>query len=302
MSKLDELRRAAADASDVLRRARGLREIARAVAPAALVSVRVLNEGGGERAPAAEVVRALRALRNRLKSEALDAQGRVDYAALRGSATYDALEEASRMLHGVGPEDLGTDAERTAFFVNLYNVLSIHGVIALGIEESVMEVPSFFRTVAYRLGAGTLTLDQIENGVLRRNGRHPATRARSFRDGDPRLAYAPSVVDARIHAALVCASKSCPPVGFYDPDRLDDQLDLAAAGYVASEVEVDDAGRRLILPITFRYYAEDFGDHGAFLLRHAEGEQRRAIERALARGYAVDHPRYDWSLNARAVV
>ena len=41
-----------------------------------------------------------------------------------------------------------------------------------------MEMPSFFRVVAYRVGDHVLTLDEIENGVLRRNAPHPATKAR----------------------------------------------------------------------------------------------------------------------------
>ena len=81
----------------------------------------------------------------------------------------------------------------------MYNVLAIHGVIATGVRESVMEIPSFFGVVAYRVGNFVLTLDEIENGILRRNAPHPATGSRLFDDDDPRLALCPSRVDPRIH-------------------------------------------------------------------------------------------------------
>ena len=290
------------DAADILRHARGVTEVVRAVLPASLRERRVLNRGDGaleDATPrpslASPLAQTLRALGGALRADAVDDEGRVHYGRLRGSAAYAELCRESARLVAVTPDDLPTDAARGAFWINLYNVLSIHGVIALGIERSVMELPSFFSRVAYDVGGETFTPDEIENGVLRRNAPHPATGERLFAPDDARLAYCPTEVDARIHAALVCASKSCPPVRFYTPEALDDELGRAIAGYVAAEVEVrDDA---LVLPITFRYYARDFGDLRAFLRRHAEGDQRAAIDAAFARGARLEYRRYDWSLN-----
>jgi hypothetical protein len=157
--------------------------------------------------------------------------------------------------------------------------------------------------VAYRVGDFVLTLDEIENGVLRRNAPHPATGSRLFDDDDPRLALCPSRVDPRIHAALVCASTSCPPVAFYEASKLDAQLELATLNYVASDVEVDDANRTVRVPIIFRYYQSDFGRTAGvrlFLVEHARDAQRDALEAAFEAGYALDYHRYDWSLNSIA--
>ena len=166
-----------------------------------------------------------------------------------------------------------------------------------------MEVPSFFGVVAYRIGGFVLTLDEIENGVLRRNATHPATKSRLFGDDDPRLALCPSHVDPRIHAALVCASTSCPPVAFYEADKLEAQLEAATLNYVASDVEVDETEEVVRVPITFRYYESDFGRLAGvkiFLVEHARGAQREALEAAFHAGYGLDYHRYDWSLNAIA--
>ena len=250
-----------------------------------------------------EVAEALRKLRNDLKREALDDNGQVDYAKLRTSPTFAEMKKASALLHTIDPEQMTDDATRIAFWINLYNVLAIHGVLALGIRASVMEIPSFFGVVAYRVGDLVLTLDEIENGVLRRNAPHPATGSRLFDDDDPRLALCPSKVDPRIHAALVCASTSCPPVAFYEASKLDVQLELATLNYVASDVEVDDVNRTVRIPITFRYYQSDFGRiEGVrlFLVEHARGAQREALRAAFQAGYALDYHRYDWSLNSMA--
>lgn len=291
------------DVGDILTRARNPAELAKGLLPNQWLSRRVLNEGdvrGGQPA-ASEVAEALRKLRNELKTEAVDDAGKVDYGKLTQSQTFVRLQETSALLRGVDLVALRDDNTRKAFWINFYNVLAIHGVLALEIRRSVMEVPSFFGTVAYRVGGFVLTLDDIENGVLRRNAPHPATGARAFCVDDPRLSLCPSRVDARIHAALVCASTSCPPVAFYDADHINGQLDLAASGYVAADSEVDEALRVVRLPITFRYYREDFGGTEgvrAFLLRHSAGTHHTSLQEAFDAGFGIDYHRYDWSLNS----
>jgi hypothetical protein len=293
------------DAGDILRRARNPAELTKALVPSRWLTRKVLNDDMAAAAGTTptDVAEALRKLRNDLKQEALDDNGQVDYAKLQNSATFAELKRASGLLHTIDPAEMTDDATRIAFWINLYNVLAIHGVLALGIRTSVMEVPSFFGVVAYRVGDLVFTLDEIENGVLRRNAPHPATGSRLFDDDDPRLALCPSRLDPRIHSALVCASTSCPPVAFYEASKLDAQLELATLNYVASDVEVDEANRVVRVPIIFRYYQSDFGRlEGVrlFLVEHARDAQREALEAAFQAGYQLDYHRYDWSLNSIA--
>ena len=293
------------DAGDILKRARSPAELAKALVPNQWLARKVLNDEAPATSSASptEIAEALRKLRNELKTEALDEDGQVDYAKLQGSPTFAEMKRTSGLLQAINPDEMIDDATRIAFWINLYNVLAIHGVLALGIRESVMEIPSFFGVVAYRVGDLVLTLDEIENGVLRRNAPHPATGTRPFDDDDPRLALCPSHVDPRIHAALVCASTSCPPVAFYEASKLGAQLELAALNYVASDVEVDDANRVVRIPITFRYYESDFGRAAGvrlFLIEHARDSHRDALEAAFEDGYELEYHRYDWSLNSMA--
>ena len=168
------------DAGDVLRLARNPAELTKALIPNRWLARKVLNEegpGGVAGAPA-EVAEALRKLRNQLKLEALDDEGRVDYAKLHTSPTFAEMKRVSGLLRAIDPAQMIDDDTRIAFWINLYNVLSIHGALALGIRESVMEVPSFFGVVAYRVGDFGLTLDESEHGVLRGLEARRTTRAR----------------------------------------------------------------------------------------------------------------------------
>lgn len=301
--RLDLLAHGLHDARDVIRHARSVGEVVRALLPPSLVRPLVLNDAApsGPAADPAALSATLGALRRRLKADVYGEDGTVDYTRLAGADAFAELAAAARSLPDARL-DLPTDAARIAFWVNLYNVLMLHGVVALGIRRSVMEVPSFFARVAYRVGGHTLTLDEIENGVLRRNSPHPVTGRRLFTAGDPRHALAPARLDPRIHVALVCGAKSCPPIALYDAERLDAQLHTATTGFVASGVSIDHAARRVTIPLVFRYYERDFGGPAGvreFVVRHGDGAQRDALARASAAAYRTGYSRYDWRLNAR---
>lgn len=293
MSLTERLRRRAdrlRDAADVLRHARP-RELVRALLPGRPL---VLNDAGACSRPLSSVAARLGALRPRLLAETFTDDGRVDYRRLRGSPLYAELTETTAAL-GDASFDLDAGTARTAFWINLYNVLAIHGVVALEIERSVMEVPWFFGRVAYRVAGQVFALDDIEHGVLRRNARHPVTGRRPFGDADPRVGFAVSALDPRIHGALVCVAASCPPIAFYEPARLEAQLELAARSLVGA-TEIDRATRTLRVHLVFVWYRDDFGGADgvrAFLRRYADG----ALAAALDDGYEIAAARYDWRLN-----
>lgn len=295
-----DLKRSLLDAGDVLKHAsaRALIRAARQRGPQVLNAIEPDASSASRDLDATAVAQQLRALGRRLEAAALDERGRVDYRALRGSDHRTALERAAQDLTAIDPAALDGDDERIAFWMNVYNVLAIHGVLGMDLTRSVMEDPTFFSRVAYRVGEHDYTLDDIENGVLRRNALPPVGSRPLFDEGDPRLSTMPSAVDPRIHAALVCASASCPAVRFYEPEALDDQLNAASRAYVNGEVAVDDDGRRIVLPLAFRYYQADFGGEvGArdFVRRHADEHLSRRLDGAA--DYALDYARYDWRLN-----
>lgn len=54
-----------------------------------------------------------------------------------------------------------------------------------------------------------------------------------------------SPMDPRIHFALVCGAKSCPPIKLYSSDTLQEALTGAAEAFCASEVIVDVAAKKV---------------------------------------------------------
>lgn len=223
--------------------------------------------------------------------------GRVDYAGLRASPLYGAIVAQARRLQPIDLGQLEPRGARLAFWINVYNALVLHGVIALGLRRSVWETWNFFGRVSYRVGGFTLSIDEIEHGILRGNRGRRLPPWRPFRRADPRRALPVDRFDPRIHFAINCGADSCPPVAVYRGALVDDQLDLAARSFVNQEAALD-AGGRIACSKIFKWYRSDFAEVGGlapFLLRYLdEGPLRRALE-AGATPCQIYRP-YSWKL------
>jgi hypothetical protein len=247
---------------------------------------------------------ALKAAVNGFKAVAMDAAGlTVDYRRLRDSPAYaDYWATLTPQLQGYDPVRLATRGERLAFWVNLYNALVIDAVIAYAVRESVASQwagLAFFRTAAYTVGGQRCSLEDIEHGILRANRGNPFLPGAQLAPGDPRLAWIVDPPDPRIHFALNCASRSCPPIGVYSAERIDDQLELAARSFVDADVAINTERGEIQLSRIFSWYGDDFGGPAgvvALLRRTLPDDERRAWLTQAGGGRLV-YRDYDWSLN-----
>lgn len=268
-----------------------------------MTTTRFLNAGPAPpHTPELDISAHLRQDINRLKGEFYDLeQGRVEYRAMRQSQAYRQYVADTALLREYDLERLGRREEQLAFWINLYNTLVIHGIIEFEIHDSVKEVDDFFSRFAYQVDGMTFTPDAIEHGILRGNHRPSYGLFRPFADNDPRLAWVIEPPDPRIHFTLVCASSSCPPINFYTPERIEEQLDVAAAGFInGPEVEVLPRENLLRLSPIFKWYRPDFGGHEGVidtLIRHLDHGPNKdfLIERGMAAD--VEWKAYDWRLN-----
>jgi GH15 family glucan-1,4-alpha-glucosidase len=162
-------------------------------------------------------------------------EGRVNYNAMKRSESYKSYLRLARKLNAFDPSVLKTDDEKKAFWINIYNILIIHGVIELDVESSVKEVFNFFGRIGYTVNGLYFTPDDIEHGILRANKPHPGSRLRQFSWFDKRKALCVSKLDPRIHFALVCAASSCPPIEFYDAANINSQLDISQEEVLLTE-------------------------------------------------------------------
>jgi hypothetical protein len=244
----------------------------------------------------------------------------VDYAAMAESPAFEAYVDATAELQTVDLRELKRD-EKIAFFINVYNAMIVHVTCAVGPPNAgFFDKLTFFDRFRYDIGGLLWSCDDIEHGALRGNRPgaasigaiigNPRLSPGPFGPNDPRRAHCVLPMDPRVHFALVCGARSCPPIRVYTAANLDAQLAAAAESFVDGDLEcVDaDAGTFRCSKIIGEWYAEDFGADDATRLRRVAGylprgcAKRETIEAALARGgVKLVTAEYDWTLNGKSV-
>ena len=214
---------------------------------------------------------------------------------------------------------MATRDERKAFWINIYNVLVIHGLVAYEVEKSVQEIHGTFERMAYVIGGLRYSLADIEHGILRSNRAHHGIRRSHrthhivpgvrFSKRDPRIRHVLQEHDPRIHFAIVCGSNSCPPVGIYQSNVRDEQLNLAAKNFLNSDaVTLNRSEMSVSLARISKWYSSDFGGSWATLGNQAhvlryissfllDAEDKEFIL-TLAKDLKIEYQEWDWSLNA----
>lgn len=235
----------------------------------------------------------------RLEAVDLSREILAEARAIHDPAHCARLHALTAQLPGVAPERIDGDAARIAFWANLYNALVLHCLSLKPLRGSLLWHLRLFNRVAYRVGGHDYPLNLIENGILRVNRRAPFRLWRPLRSRDPRLAAMLSRIDPRIHFALNCGARSCPPIRDYDPEALDAQLELSTRTYLDAETVLEPERGRVRLPGLMRLYAADFGDRASqleFASRYVPGLADLLGEGADAR---VRYSRFDWSVAPR---
>ena len=155
-------------------------------------------------------------------------------------------------------KELKTDDDKKAFWINLYNAYtnaSLHKD-----PNQYKKRNQFFKAKNIVVGGKTFSLDKIEHGILRRSKiKWSLGYLNKFFANKTEKDLRVDKLDKRIHFALNCGAKSCPPIAFYNPENLNNQLDVAATAYLAAEVNYNTENNILYLPALLSWFRKDFG-------------------------------------------
>lgn len=212
---------------------------------------------------------------------------RVRYGAWKADAAdVNALGAYVQALQQERPSRATRD-ERLAYWINLYNAVTLQIVLENYPVRSIRDIPSRtldprgligpWRTERVTVEGRRLTLDQIENSILRREFHEP-----------------------RIHYAINCASIGCPNLNTraWRAETIDADLDEAARAYVNHPrgVSVDAQGQVRASSI-YRWFAADFGGDAAGVLAHVRRYASPELRARLAGAGTISGYDYNWALN-----
>jgi len=160
--------------------------------------------------------------------------------------------------------------EKMAYWINAYNAFTIKLIVDNYPVKSIMDLEGGkpWDKKWIKLGDKTYSLNNIEHDILR-----------------------PKYKDARIHFAVNCAAKSCPPVWnkAWTAANLNGQLERSAKAFINNSKYNSVGGSKAAISKIFEWYAVDFGNITDYLNKYANTK--------VAAGTMVTYQEYNWALN-----
>jgi hypothetical protein len=234
----------------------------------------------------------------------VDATGMVDYAGLHRNP--QALNTYLKYVATLPEQtiDQWSAPDQIAFWINTYNALTLKAILGhypikssffrslTYPKNSIRQIPGVWKKLKFTVHNRRITLEHIEHKILRAQFNEP-----------------------RIHVALVCAAKGCPPLRTepYAGPTLDAQLDDQAAAFLAdiTKFKIDREEEIVYLSPIFKWFGEDFvntyappentGDLAfelSAVMNYLSSHANALFRPFLYRGkYEVKYLDYDWSLN-----
>lgn len=198
------------------------------------------------------------------------AQAQEDYVSISTKliqATHDHdknnIKKFTKLIADADQEELknqlDNDQKKLTFFINLYNAFT-HNSLTEN-KDQYKDRNAFFKSEQFVIAGNKVNLDIIEHGFLR----HSAVKwslGKFSKLFPPKLErmFRVKKKDWRIHFALNCGAKSCPPVAIYDYKTIDQQLEKSAKNYFLKNSSYDKKTNVLKVSSLMSWFRGDFGN------------------------------------------
>lgn len=205
---------------------------------------------------------------NALLGRYVSSAGRVNYAGIKSNKSE--LDAVIKTLQDNAPKSSWSRNEQLAYWINVYNAFTIKKIVDNYPVSSITKLdggkPWDVKWIA--IGGKTYSLNNIENDIIR-----------------------PTFKDARIHFAVNCAAKSCPPIlnNAYTENNVNALLNSQTKNFINNTSFNKIEGSSISISKLFDWYKEDFGDIVSFLNKYASTE--------IQSGAKVTYQEYNWDLN-----
>ncbi|MBA3986920.1 MAG: DUF547 domain-containing protein [Flavobacteriales bacterium] len=197
--------------------------------------------------------------------------GKVDYAAIKKNPDLvNSLLAKAKEIR----VDKSNAKTYQAFWINAYNIATIKGVVNNYPLKSPLDVDGFFDKTTYDIGGKAITLNDIENKMLRAAFHEP-----------------------RFHFVLVCAALSCPPIinKAYRPETLEKQLQDQTVKALNNPEFIKLKEKEVLFTKIMDWYNEDFTKNGQTLIQFTNKYRKDKISEDCKEGFYE----YDWRLNGK---
>ena len=187
--------------------------------------------------------------------------------------------------------ELKTDSQKLAFWINVYNAF-----IQISLTENPKEYEdrgAFFKKPRVKIAGETLSFDDMEHDIMRKSRVKISWGylRKYFRPKWERKLRIDGDLEWRIHFALNCGAKSCPPVAIYSAENLNTELDFMTTEYLKEQTTYNAATKTAKSVSLFSWFRADFG--GLCGARQILFDYKITPEKPKK----LDFKSYDWTLS-----
>lgn len=195
-------------------------------------------------------------------------KGKVNYKGLKNDKAR--LDRYCQLLSANPPQEGWSKEETMAYWINAYNAFTLKLVVDNYPTKSIMNFDRGKTWDVRRISIGDkkYSLNNLENDILR-----------------------PQYKDPRIHFAINCAAKSCPPLWnhAYTAENLEATLEARTRAFVNDPKQNSLSSNRAVVSKIFEWYAADFGTLTQFLNKYADNRMSNVA--------VISYNVYNWDLN-----
>ncbi len=186
---------------------------------------------------------------------------------------------------------LQTDQQKLSFWVNIYNAY-IQVILAKN-PELYNDTRAFFSKEQIPIAGRKIAFAKIEHGIIRKS--QWSLGLGYFRTWFPDEFERKLRVDKRdyrVHFALNCGAKDCPPVAIYKVGRLNEQFNKGTALYLKRSSTYDAIEKEVAVTSIFSWFRGDFGGTKGIL--EILKEQKIIPS---TKNIDITYKNYDWTLD-----
>ena len=207
---------------------------------------------------------------NQLLNKFVDASGNVDYTNLKKDRTN--LDQIVTQFSIVKLQNSWNRNDQLAFWINAYNAFTLQIIVENYPISSIQNLDGgkTWDVKRFIIDGTKYSLNQIENDIIRAKFNDP-----------------------RIHFAVNCGAKSCPPLlnAAYEGNKLGQQLENQTKKFVNNTSFNSLSKTSVNVSKIFDWYKSDFDALISFLNKYSNS--------TINKNAKITFQDYDWSLNRR---
>ena len=203
-----------------------------------------------------------------LLSKHVSESGEVNYKSFKKDSVK--LKDYISYLSKNTPSNGATKNEKLAYWINLYNALTVDLIVRNYPIKSIKDIKNPWKQRLWETANLSYNLDEIEHDILRKMN------------------------EPRIHFAIVCASISCPKLQnkAFKAKTLDTQLTKATKTFLANNTKNEITKNQLKLSKIFKWFSKDFETKGTVI-----DFINLYTSTTISKDAKINYKDYNWNLN-----